>query len=89
MLKLENFVMIRFENDTMVQPIVSEVPDGTPHCACTSHRLSASQWFGWYVPGQDQETVFLNQTDLYTQVRDSRFEFFFSSNASKAKPSCK
>jgi len=47
-MSLQNFVMVKFTEDTMVQPIESE-------------------WFGFYVIGQDQEVIPLQQTDLYIQ----------------------
>lgn len=49
LLKLDNFVMVRFENDTMVQPI-------------------ASEWFGFYKPGQSKEVIPLNKSALYINV---------------------
>jgi len=48
MLKLDNFVMVMFENDTMVQP-------------------KESEWFGFYVAGQDKLTYTLQQSELYQQ----------------------
>lgn len=39
-------VLVKFENDTIVQP-------------------KESQWFGFYKPGQDKETIPLEETDLY------------------------
>jgi len=47
-LKLSNFVMVRFTEDTMVQPIESE-------------------WFGFYVPGQDKKVLTLQETPLYQE----------------------
>jgi len=48
MLKLKNFVMVMFDNDTMVQP-------------------KQSEWFGYYIPGQDIKTFTLEQSQLYQQ----------------------
>ena len=45
---LENFVMVRFESDTVVQPI-------------------ASEWFGFYVDGQDVQTETLFESALYKE----------------------
>lgn len=49
LVKLDNFVMVRFENDTMVQPI-------------------ASEWFGFYKPGQSEEIIPLNRSSIYINV---------------------
>uniref|UniRef100_A0A182W825 Palmitoyl-protein thioesterase 1 n=1 Tax=Anopheles minimus TaxID=112268 RepID=A0A182W825_9DIPT len=46
--KLNKFVMVKFNQDTIVQPL-------------------ETQWFGYYIPGQDKETQQLNETDLYIQ----------------------
>nr|CAB3265119.1 palmitoyl-protein thioesterase 1 [Phallusia mammillata] len=43
---LNKFVMVRFNNDTMVEPV-------------------ASEWFGFYTPGQDEEVQSLQESDLY------------------------
>ena len=40
--------MVRFNNDTIVQPI-------------------ESQWFGFYKPGQDKETLKMEETELYLE----------------------
>jgi palmitoyl-protein thioesterase len=48
MLTLQNFVMVMFLNDTMVQPRESE-------------------WFGFYVAGQDRNTYTLQESPLYTE----------------------
>jgi len=45
---LNAFVMTKFTEDSMVQPIESE-------------------WFGWYVEGQDKVVNTLQQTKLYTE----------------------
>jgi palmitoyl-protein thioesterase len=45
---LFRFIMVRFNNDTIVQPI-------------------DSQWFGFYTPGQDQETQRMEETNLYLE----------------------
>jgi palmitoyl-protein thioesterase len=45
---VDNFVMVMFLNDTVVQPVESE-------------------WFGYYVSGQDVETQTLFESDLYQQ----------------------
>ncbi|GJQ68262.1 putative palmitoyl-protein thioesterase [Trypoxylus dichotomus] len=50
LLALENFVMVKFENDTMVQPI-------------------ASEWFGFYKPGQSEEIIPLNKSAIYINDR--------------------
>jgi len=47
-LSLDNFVMVKFLNDTMVIP-------------------SESEWFGYYVAGQDQKVIPLQQTALYLE----------------------
>lgn len=49
---LENFVLVKFGNDTMVQPVESE-------------------WFGFYKSGQSKETQTLQQSPIYTNVRNS------------------
>jgi palmitoyl-protein thioesterase len=48
MLSLQNFVMVMFLNDTMVQP-------------------KESEWFGFYVAGQDKNTYTLQESPLYTE----------------------
>merc|ERR1711976_527458 len=45
---LETFVMVRFNQDSMVQPV-------------------ASQWFGYYVPGQAVETQTLQESTIYIE----------------------
>ncbi|NXI58776.1 PPT1 thioesterase, partial [Chloroceryle aenea] len=50
LMALKKFVMVKFLNDTMVDPPISE-------------------WFGFYKPGQAQETIPLQETSLYTEVR--------------------
>jgi len=46
--KLSAFVLVRFNNDTMVIPRDSE-------------------WFGYYVPGQDKNMQTLQESDIYTK----------------------
>jgi len=48
LMSVENFVMVQFLNDTMVQP-------------------KQSEWFGWYVPGQDKDVQTLQETPLYQE----------------------
>ncbi|KAG5667583.1 hypothetical protein PVAND_015560 [Polypedilum vanderplanki] len=48
--KLENFVMVKFWNDTIVQPV-------------------DTQWFGFYKPGSDSETLTMEESDIYTKDR--------------------
>jgi len=48
LLSLNKFAMVRFTEDSMVQPI-------------------ASEWFGFYVAGQDNITQTLQQSDLYIE----------------------
>jgi len=48
MLNLENFVMVQFLNDTMVQP-------------------KESEWFGFYVEGQDKDVYTLQDSPLYQE----------------------
>jgi len=48
LMTLENFVMVKFDNDTMVQPKISE-------------------WFGFYVAGQDKNVFNLTSSELYQQ----------------------
>jgi len=48
LMSLNKFAMVRFTEDTMVEPI-------------------ASEWFGYYAPGQSSVTVDLRDTDLYKQ----------------------
>ncbi|NXW60216.1 PPT1 thioesterase, partial [Eurystomus gularis] len=50
LMALKKFVMVKFLNDTMVDPPISE-------------------WFGFYKPGQDKETIPLQETSLYTEDR--------------------
>ncbi|KRT82069.1 lipase, partial [Oryctes borbonicus] len=50
LLALDNFVMVKFENDTMVQPI-------------------ATEWFGFYKPGQSKDIVQLNKSAIYINDR--------------------
>lgn len=45
---LENFVMVKFLNDTIVQPV-------------------ETQWFGFYKPGSDVDTIPLEQTDIFAK----------------------
>ncbi|XP_076801328.1 palmitoyl-protein thioesterase 1-like [Clavelina lepadiformis] len=46
LMSLNKFVMLRFNNDTMVQPV-------------------ASEWFGFYAPGQDVVVQSLQESNLY------------------------
>lgn len=48
LMKLDNFVMVKFLQDSMVVPIESE-------------------WFGFYLPGQDEVVVPMNETQLYNE----------------------
>jgi len=48
MMSLDNFVMVQFLNDTMVQP-------------------KESEWFGFYVAGQDKEVFTLQDSPLYQE----------------------
>jgi len=45
-MSLNNLVLVKFTEDTIVQPRESE-------------------WFGWYAPGQDKDTVDVTNTTLY------------------------
>lgn len=47
--KLDNFVMLRFDNDSMVQPV-------------------ASEWFGFYKPGQSVDIEDLKDSAIYQEV---------------------
>ena len=49
LMKLNTFVMVKFNNDTMVEPVDSE-------------------WFGYYKPGQTEEMMTLQESDLYIKV---------------------
>ncbi|KAL1505590.1 hypothetical protein ABEB36_005120 [Hypothenemus hampei] len=49
-LTLKNFVLIKFDNDTVVQPV-------------------ATEWFGFYKPGQSQAVETLEESSLYTEDR--------------------
>jgi len=48
LVSLNSFVMVRFLQDTMVQPI-------------------ASEWFGFYAPGQDKVLIPLQKSQLYLE----------------------
>ncbi|GBP40102.1 Palmitoyl-protein thioesterase 1 [Eumeta japonica] len=48
--KLEHFVMVKFDNDTIVQP-------------------GATEWFGFYVPGQAKKIQNLEQSDIFLKGR--------------------
>jgi len=48
--RLKNFVMVRFNRDSIVQPI-------------------ATEWFGFYRPGDLEETYTLQESVLYTEDR--------------------
>ncbi|PSN48526.1 Palmitoyl-protein thioesterase 1 [Blattella germanica] len=50
LMKLNTFVMVKFNNDTMVEPVDSE-------------------WFGYYKPGQTEEMMTLQESDLYIKDR--------------------
>jgi len=50
LMALEKFVMVRFNNDTMVSPV-------------------ASEWFGFYAPGQDDVVESLQESALYKEDR--------------------
>jgi len=50
LMKLKNFLMVKFTKDSMVQP-------------------TASEWFGFYKPGQSSETYKLQDSPLYTEDR--------------------
>lgn len=47
--KLRGLVLVKFENDTMVEPV-------------------ATEWFGFYKPGQAEEVQNLQESELYQQV---------------------
>ncbi len=50
--RLKNFVMVRFNRDSIVQPI-------------------ATEWFGFYRPGDLEETYTLQESVLYTEVKSN------------------
>lgn len=49
---LQKLVLVKFNNDTMVQPRETE-------------------WFGFYKPGQAVELETLQESGLYTEVRQT------------------
>uniref|UniRef100_A0A182NDS4 Palmitoyl-protein thioesterase 1 n=1 Tax=Anopheles dirus TaxID=7168 RepID=A0A182NDS4_9DIPT len=48
--RLNKFVMVRFNKDSIVQPL-------------------ESQWFGYYIPGQDRETQNLKESEIFIEDR--------------------
>lgn len=66
--------MVKFLQDTMVDPVDSEVTHTHTHtrvyvCARASHASSLLQWFGFLKPGQAIETETLQESLLYREVR--------------------
>ncbi|CAH2256681.1 jg19636 [Pararge aegeria aegeria] len=48
--RLDHFIMVKFENDSIVQP-------------------KETEWFGFYAPGQAEEILSLQQSELYKMDR--------------------
>lgn len=57
---LEKFVFVKFDNDSMVQPI-------------------ATEWFGFYKPGQAKEIESLEESAIYLEVCCAYMIFSFDS----------
>lgn len=65
--------MVKFLQDTMVDPVDSEVTHTHTHTcsACKqrlTHPLLRLQWFGFLKPGQAKETETLQESLLYKEV---------------------
>lgn len=77
---LEKFVMVKFLQDSMVDPVDSEVTH-THTRSAFMQRLTRPllwlQWFGFLKPGQAKETETLQESLLYKEVGDQEPSQFY------------
>lgn len=69
---LEKFVMVKFLQDSVVDPVDSEVTHTRTHtlpvCTAESHASPCLQWFGFLKSGQAKQTETLQESVLYKEV---------------------
>lgn len=85
LMSLKTFVMVKFLQDTMVDPVDSEVC--VQQCLLNPTLLAENlmtvfvvQWFGFYKPGQAKELETLQESTIYKEVKkstESLSHFFF------------